>query len=306
MLRHSSTSLAPCCRQVGPQHARDGLTRTGDSGRLAFGRDSCQGRCPVEPPPARCRERLAPPRKPSAPGQGCQARPTCSIRAALSDRLVSARSRRRSPTRSALVAPCDHRQGRRRLARQKAHQHLDQDQQRFYNLDALRSIIYSISYSWGCATMSVPNVTAGGQASRRDFLKLGGMAGGAALLGIGATACGSPSSKGAAAAGKPRRGGTLKVGILGGSSSDTVAADVPVATPDYARLAALYNTLTTFDLTGNIVPVLAETVEYNSNASVYTIRLRQAAGSRRRHLHLPPGYLGRSARCSRAERCQLQ
>jgi peptide/nickel transport system substrate-binding protein len=100
------------------------------------------------------------------------------------------------------------------------------------------------------------------------------MAGGAALLGIGATACGSPSSKGAAAAGKPRRGGTLKVGILGGSSSDTVAADVPVATPDYARLAALYNTLTTFDLTGNIVPVLAETVEYNSNASVYTIRLR--------------------------------
>jgi peptide/nickel transport system substrate-binding protein len=107
--------------------------------------------------------------------------------------------------------------------------------------------------------------------SRRDFMRLSGAVGGVALL----AACGAGSLALASPSAKPKRGGTLRIGILGGSSSDTIEADAAVGTPDYARIAALYNTLTTFDENANIVPVLAESVEYDSTGTIYTIRLRQ-------------------------------
>ena len=112
------------------------------------------------------------------------------------------------------------------------------------------------------------------QWSRRDLLRAGGLLGSAALTGPMLAACGS-SSGGTSSPGKLQRGGTLRMGVLGGSSSDTVTASAAVAPPDFARLSALYNKLADLDKDGNIVPVLAESIESNPDASVYTIRLRQ-------------------------------
>ena len=115
------------------------------------------------------------------------------------------------------------------------------------------------------------------QLSRRNLLRLGGIAGSAAALGVPLASCSSSSGTNSAkqSASSRRRGGTLRMGVLGGSSSDTVTASAAVGPPDFARLAALYNTLLGFDRTGNIIPVLAESVESNANASVYTLRLRK-------------------------------
>lgn len=123
----------------------------------------------------------------------------------------------------------------------------------------------------------------GGQAAgarhlgRRELLRMGGVAGMAAALAGPLAACSSPSGTGntTQAAGSRRRGGTLRMGVLGGSSSDTVTASAAVGPPDFARLAALYNTLLSLDSTGNVVPVLAESIESNADASVYTLRLKK-------------------------------
>lgn len=119
-----------------------------------------------------------------------------------------------------------------------------------------------------------------GRFSRRDFLRLGSIVGASGAIAValpGATSGASFSSRDATAAYRRKSGGTLKVGILGGSSSDTLAASAPIGVPDYARGRALYSTLATFDETNNIVPFLAESIESNASASTYTIRLRQGS-----------------------------
>jgi peptide/nickel transport system substrate-binding protein len=116
----------------------------------------------------------------------------------------------------------------------------------------------------------------GKQWTRRDLLRVGGLAGSAALIGVPLAACsGSSGTGGAQQTAKLGRGGTLRLGVLGGSSSDTVVASAAVGVPDFARLSSLYNTVLGFDATGNIVPVLAESIESNADASVYTLRLRK-------------------------------
>lgn len=111
---------------------------------------------------------------------------------------------------------------------------------------------------------------------RRDVLRMGGIAGAAAALSGPLAACSSSggSSGSSSAATAKRRGGTLRMGVLGGSSSDTLTASAPIGPPDFARLSALYNTLLQLDSSGNIVPELAESIESNANASVYTLRLK--------------------------------
>jgi peptide/nickel transport system substrate-binding protein len=112
-----------------------------------------------------------------------------------------------------------------------------------------------------------------GALTRRGFLT--GVAGTAGLLAVAGCSSNQISPSAAVASSKPRVGGTLRVGILGGSSSDTVQASAPVGVPDFARLASLYNPLATLDVNGNVVPVLAESIDVSPDASVYTIRLRQ-------------------------------
>ena len=75
-------------------------------------------------------------------------------------------------------------------------------------------------------------------------------------------------------AGTPKKGGTLKVGILGGSSSDTVDANTPLTYVDNARLANLYDPLLTFDRNAQIEYDLAKSLTASKDAMTWTIELK--------------------------------
>lgn len=112
--------------------------------------------------------------------------------------------------------------------------------------------------------------------SRRDVLK-GALAGSAVLAG-GAllAACGpGASTTSAGASPTPKRGGNLRVAILGGSSSDTLDANGEVVQPDAIRVMALYNSLVRLDTNAKLVMDLAEQIVPNADASIWTIHLKK-------------------------------
>jgi len=95
---------------------------------------------------------------------------------------------------------------------------------------------------------------------------------GAAASGLGlATAALIGSS---ARAQTPKRGGDLRVAMLGGGTSDTLDAHVTVVQTDLLRVMLLYNCLTSLDVDAKVVKVLAESIEPNATATEWTIRLR--------------------------------
>ncbi|MDE1180831.1 ABC transporter substrate-binding protein [Paraburkholderia sp.] len=112
--------------------------------------------------------------------------------------------------------------------------------------------------------------------SRRAFIA------GAAVVAVGA-AIGARSQfhnrdsapSAAAAAGAPRNGGRLRVGLSAGSAKDSLDAKAALTDADIARQNQLYDTLLHFDPAFKIQPALAESVEASERASVWTIRLRK-------------------------------
>jgi peptide/nickel transport system substrate-binding protein len=112
---------------------------------------------------------------------------------------------------------------------------------------------------------------------RRRFLRT--VAGAGAVAGSGGllAACGSGGQKPAsAAAGLKRRGGSLKVGMTGGSSSDTIDPNKPVVDLDISRVMSLYEPLVANNNQASGVNyVLAESITpYNGSVSDWVIRLR--------------------------------
>jgi peptide/nickel transport system substrate-binding protein len=117
-----------------------------------------------------------------------------------------------------------------------------------------------------------------GALSRRDFL--GALGAGAAMLGAGGIlgACGSSSSStttSTRSSTQPIRGGTLRIGLTGGASSDTLYPLAQVTPPDLARSPQLFNSLIEFDSAAQLVLSLAEEMVPNSNATEWTIRVKQ-------------------------------
>ncbi|WP_172805660.1 ABC transporter substrate-binding protein [Brachybacterium avium] len=115
------------------------------------------------------------------------------------------------------------------------------------------------------------NVTAG-TATRRGVL------GGGLGLGLSAVlaACG-----GAAAPaqqfdleGLPVKGGSLRVGFVGGGASDTLDGANATNLGDIARAVSMYNTLLYFDDDYVLQPMLATSVTPNDDATVWTAELR--------------------------------
>jgi peptide/nickel transport system substrate-binding protein len=102
---------------------------------------------------------------------------------------------------------------------------------------------------------------------RRGFL------GGALAGGLGLAA--GSLLPGAARADQPKRGGNLRVALLGGGASDTIDAHGSVSVPDTARALSLYEGLTRLDADGKVVNALAEAMEPNADATEWTIRLRK-------------------------------
>ncbi|WP_231938843.1 ABC transporter substrate-binding protein [Brevibacterium sandarakinum] len=89
----------------------------------------------------------------------------------------------------------------------------------------------------------------------------------------GLSACGG-GSVGAASAGDPVKGGSLRVGATGGNSADTVDAHIPVNNGDVCRAVNLYNALYGWDDDSQVVPLLAESFESNDDATVWTCTLK--------------------------------
>lgn len=76
-------------------------------------------------------------------------------------------------------------------------------------------------------------------------------------------------------AGLPKRGGNLKLGLAGGSSSDSIDPHKGVTYLDAARLQALYNSLVQPDAQANIEYVLAESITPDKALTTeWIIRLR--------------------------------
>ncbi|MEA3149416.1 MAG: peptide/nickel transport system substrate-binding protein [Gammaproteobacteria bacterium] len=94
---------------------------------------------------------------------------------------------------------------------------------------------------------------------------------GAAGLGLSAL-LGSNSAR---AADMPKRGGNLRVAILGGGSADTLDAHLNVTQPDAARILGLYQPLRRVRHGGKFQDLLAESMESNGDGTVWTIRLRK-------------------------------
>jgi peptide/nickel transport system substrate-binding protein len=111
--------------------------------------------------------------------------------------------------------------------------------------------------------------------NRRDFLKAAGF--GAALLGTGAglAGCGSSptTTPSAQAAGKPKFGGTLRAGVTGGGSTDTLNPFLIDTSPDIARCFALYEPLTYTNAAGVDANKLAQEFTSNADATMWTLRL---------------------------------
>jgi peptide/nickel transport system substrate-binding protein len=110
--------------------------------------------------------------------------------------------------------------------------------------------------------------------SRRNLLKTG--VAGAVTIGAGGilAACGSSSSS-SSSSGEPRRGGVLKLGLTGGSSTDSIDPILPLTLPDYARIAQLYDPLADYGPDAQIQLRLAEEITPNADATEWTIRVKK-------------------------------
>ena len=112
--------------------------------------------------------------------------------------------------------------------------------------------------------------------TRRDLLKagaLGGLTIGAGGL-LGALGNSSQPAWGAATS-KPKKGGTLRIGVSAGGSSDAINPILVGLPPDYARVFQIYEPLIAWDDNLNPIPYLAESMTPNSDATIWTIKLRK-------------------------------
>lgn len=116
--------------------------------------------------------------------------------------------------------------------------------------------------------------------TRRDVLKAG--AGLAALATFGPAAlaaCGGASSStggsSSTPSGQPKKGGLLRVGLVGASTNDNLDAMIGITTGDECFIQQLYDTLVLYAPDQkSIVNRLAESVEPNSGGTAYMVKLK--------------------------------
>jgi peptide/nickel transport system substrate-binding protein len=110
--------------------------------------------------------------------------------------------------------------------------------------------------------------------SRSDFLKgAAGAVGVASLL----SACGSSSSSSSSAttsSGAVRRGGTLRVGYVGGGTAETLNPNLGVTPIDEGRIQNLYDPLVILNPDLSTSPGLAEQWTPNKDATEWEVKLR--------------------------------
>lgn len=109
--------------------------------------------------------------------------------------------------------------------------------------------------------------------SRRELFHT--VAGSAAALGLGTSlvACGDSPETGRGSGSKPKRGGTVRVGVAGGGPRDSFDAHVVPGRADNIRVALMYETLTKYDEKFELKMHLAEELKPEA-ADRWVIRLR--------------------------------
>jgi len=114
--------------------------------------------------------------------------------------------------------------------------------------------------------------------SRRDLLKGAAVIGAGLTLGPLAAACGSSSatsSPSPSASSGPKKGGALKVGLVGGSAKERLDGALATTEPEIANCFQLYDALLGWDANYKLIPLLAEEWSPNTDASVWTVKLRK-------------------------------
>ena len=108
-----------------------------------------------------------------------------------------------------------------------------------------------------------------GRITRREFVVRVSALG--LMLGVSPTLLSSP-----AYAATPQRGGRLRIGIDGGSTTDTLDPAPSASTMSSVICQGqLYNSLVEIDAKGNAIPELAESWEASHNAAIWTFKLRK-------------------------------
>jgi peptide/nickel transport system substrate-binding protein len=115
-----------------------------------------------------------------------------------------------------------------------------------------------------------------GRLTRETFLR-GALVGGAALTAPGLlAACGGSSAPDTAASsgGAAKRGGKLRVAMVGGGATETLDPNAAVPNIDAARASNLFDRLVHVRPDQTLEFDLAESMEPNANATEWTVRLR--------------------------------
>jgi len=111
--------------------------------------------------------------------------------------------------------------------------------------------------------------------TRRSLLKYAAAGGVLAGLGPLVAACGgSEPTTSPSAAGSPKQGGNLRVGIVGGSAKDTLDGQTATSEPQICTTFQLYDALLGWDADYQMVPLLAAEWSANADASVWSVKLR--------------------------------
>ena len=114
------------------------------------------------------------------------------------------------------------------------------------------------------------------QYTRRDVLKGALVAGAGVSLASLLAACGSSTtSSSASASSAPKKGGSLRVGIVGGSANEHLDGQLATTEPEIAITFQLYDALLGWDQNYKLTNLLAEEVTPNADATVWTVKLRQ-------------------------------
>ncbi|MCB8877552.1 ABC transporter substrate-binding protein [Acidisoma silvae] len=107
-------------------------------------------------------------------------------------------------------------------------------------------------------------------ATRRTLLKAGGGLAAAGLLGLGGASAQADTAV-------PKKGGTLRVAITGGTAGDTLDAHNTLTQPDSYRVMAMYDGLVSLSPDAQVINKLAESMECDAKAMSWTIRVRSDA-----------------------------
>src|SRR5713101_7923460 len=114
-----------------------------------------------------------------------------------------------------------------------------------------------------------------GRLTRRELIIRATVLGlSASSIGALLAACGGTTTT-TTAAPKPKKGGILRAGLSGGSSSDTLDPHMGLTYLDTARANQIYQPLLQLNAGGQTEMVLAEEISPHGSTSEWTIRLRK-------------------------------